>query len=413
MKRIKKCILLIALVVFAMALPVNASAAAKINKKSVTLIKGQTATLKITGTKSKVSWSSNRKTVAAVSSKGKVTAKGKGTATITATIGKKKYGCKVTVQTPALNMKSATINSGESVKLKLSGTNQKVAWKSSNKSVATVSNGTVTAKSAGTCTITATVLNKKYTCKITVPEKFYIPAKQRIYAGNNIKIRTNGIKSDDENVKLTIYIENNSPKNLTIYATSFAVNGIMSNESIYHFRKDIPDGKKMQDTLDISKAWMKENKIKDIRSLDIMFHAFNKADVFDSFDTGVISIGDGYRKSSSGKRVYSGNGITVKFIKAINNKLYFSIKCTGKRYISIYMDNIAINDWSYDKPIFEAYDEQILPSCDRVLELDIDNDFLSENSISKIKKFEFGLKIKYNGDYMNTVNTDTIVTTIG
>ena len=53
--------------------------------------------------------------------------------------------------------------------MKLNGTDQKITWKSSNKNIASVNkNGKITAKKKGTVTITATVLKKKYTCKVTV-----------------------------------------------------------------------------------------------------------------------------------------------------------------------------------------------------------------------------------------------------
>ena len=82
---------MVVMLLLVMAFPVTSNAAVKISKKSVTLIKGQTTVLKITGTKNKVAWSSNKKSVAVVSNKGKVTAKKKGSATITAKVGKKKY----------------------------------------------------------------------------------------------------------------------------------------------------------------------------------------------------------------------------------------------------------------------------------------------------------------------------------
>lgn len=72
----------------------------KINKTKATLNKGKKVTLKVTGTKSKVKWSTNKKSIATVTSKGVVTAKKKGTATITAKVGKKKYTCKITVKQP-------------------------------------------------------------------------------------------------------------------------------------------------------------------------------------------------------------------------------------------------------------------------------------------------------------------------
>lgn len=50
--------------------------------------------------KTKATWKSSNPKVATVSSKGKVTAKKKGTATITAKVGKTTYKCKVTVLRP-------------------------------------------------------------------------------------------------------------------------------------------------------------------------------------------------------------------------------------------------------------------------------------------------------------------------
>lgn len=60
---------------------------------------GSSTTLKISGTKSKVKWTSSKKSVATVNSKGKVTAKKAGTVTITCK-GKngKTYKCKITVK---------------------------------------------------------------------------------------------------------------------------------------------------------------------------------------------------------------------------------------------------------------------------------------------------------------------------
>ena len=70
----------------------------KLNKKKVTLYVGKSVRLKVKGTKKKAKWKSSNKKVASVSSKGKVSAKKKGTARITAKIGKKKLVCRVTVK---------------------------------------------------------------------------------------------------------------------------------------------------------------------------------------------------------------------------------------------------------------------------------------------------------------------------
>lgn len=79
-----------------------------------------------------------------------------------------------------LNCTKKSIYEGNRFKLKVTGTSKKVKWSSSNKKVATVSSkGSVKGISKGSCTITATVGGKKYTCKVTVKEK------SRVYMINN------------------------------------------------------------------------------------------------------------------------------------------------------------------------------------------------------------------------------------
>lgn len=185
MKKLQKLLLLLALSVSMAAVPVSApmaaateatSTEAKINRKTIVLIKGQTTRLKVVGAPNAVTWTSSKQAVATVNKSGKVTAKKKGVAKITAKADGKNYSCKVTVQTPSINRKTVTLYIGETTALKMNGTNQKTIWNSSNQSVASVnSNGIVTAKKTGTSTITATVLKKEYTCKITVRRKASTP----------------------------------------------------------------------------------------------------------------------------------------------------------------------------------------------------------------------------------------------
>ena len=105
MKRIKRVLsfTLVLALMFSISLEGNSLAAnakkkIQLNKKKVTLVVGNKTKLKLKNNKKKVKWSSSKRTVAIVSSKGVVTAKKKGTATITAKAGKKKYTCKVTVK---------------------------------------------------------------------------------------------------------------------------------------------------------------------------------------------------------------------------------------------------------------------------------------------------------------------------
>lgn len=67
-----------------------------------------------------------------------------------------------------LSKASLTMSVKGNTVLKVNGTTAKAVWSSSNTKVASVSQGTVTAKKAGSATITAAVGNKKYSCKVTV-----------------------------------------------------------------------------------------------------------------------------------------------------------------------------------------------------------------------------------------------------
>ena len=150
------------------------AATVKISKTKYTMNKGEKYTLKVSGTKKKVKWSTSNKKVATVNSKGKVTAKKKGTATITAKVGSKKYKCKITVEDPSISKTKINLENGNTYTLKVKNTKRSVKWSTSNKKIATVnSKGKVTAKKAGTVTITAKVGNKKLKCKVTVVSPDY------------------------------------------------------------------------------------------------------------------------------------------------------------------------------------------------------------------------------------------------
>lgn len=147
-----------------------------LNKKTATVYKGKTTTLKatVTGTAAaKVTFTSSNPKVAAVNkTTGKVTAKAKGTAVITAKCGDVKVTCKVTVKNPTLtlNKTSASVKVGKTTKITAKAApSGKVTYKSGNKKIATVSsNGTIKGIKKGTAKITVTCNGVTKTVKVTV-----------------------------------------------------------------------------------------------------------------------------------------------------------------------------------------------------------------------------------------------------
>lgn len=147
-----------------------------LNKKTATVYKGKTTTLKatVTGTAAaKVTFTSSNPKVAAVNkTTGKVTAKAKGTAVITAKCGDVKVTCKVTVKNPTLtlNKTSASVKVGKTTKITAKAApSGKVTYKSGNKKIATVSsNGTIKGIKKGTAKVTVTCNGVTKTVKVTV-----------------------------------------------------------------------------------------------------------------------------------------------------------------------------------------------------------------------------------------------------
>ena len=156
-----------------------------LSQTELSLVKGATATLSATvvpadATNKKVTWSSTNTAVATVEN-GTVTAVSGGNATITVTTedGNHTATCEVTVTVSAtgitLSQTELSLAKGATATLRATvvpsdATNQRVTWRSTNTSVATVENGTVTAVSGGNATITLTTEdgNHTATCEVTV-----------------------------------------------------------------------------------------------------------------------------------------------------------------------------------------------------------------------------------------------------
>ena len=148
----------------------------------VTLAKGKKMTLKpvlmpVTS-KEKIRYASSDKKVASVSSKGVITARRAGKATITVSSGNKKYRIKVTVPktrtSKILNVQEELkLSRGKSFSLNArvypKNSDEKLTYSSSDKKIVTVSkNGKLKAMKKGTAIITVRSGKKWVKCKVTV-----------------------------------------------------------------------------------------------------------------------------------------------------------------------------------------------------------------------------------------------------
>lgn len=163
-----------------------------LDKSSLALTVGDSATLKATvlpndANDKSIYWTSSDAGVAEVDGNGKLTARAAGTAVIIATgANGKNATCTVTVSEARiavervdLNFTAITYKVGESGTLTatvspVNATDKTVTWTSSDPAVVSVTNGNITAVSAGTATVTVTTSDggKTSTCVVTVNENY-------------------------------------------------------------------------------------------------------------------------------------------------------------------------------------------------------------------------------------------------
>ena len=150
-----------------------------------------TATVAPENTTDTLVWTSSNDAVATVKD-GVVTAKSEGTATITAVCGSAKAECVVTVLPPilatgvTLDKAALKLYEGDAAKLTAmvkpeDTTDKTIVWTSSDKTIATVKDGAVTAVKAGTATITAACGEAKATCAVTVKAPVAPAQKDGVY----------------------------------------------------------------------------------------------------------------------------------------------------------------------------------------------------------------------------------------
>lgn len=215
-----------------------------ISKTSYTLTMGNSESFKLSATVSPsdattkdISWSSDNTSVAVVSSSGVVTAKGPGTAKITVKTldGGYTATCKVTVKQPlkgiAFSSSKASFYVGEKRSLKVvftpsNASNKGLTYKSSDKSIATVSeSGVVTAKKKGSCTVTAVSDDGGYKAKCTVSVKKKVNVQDVNITKSSVTVNAGKTKQ----LTAEIYPDNSSVKDVKWTVSDKSIASVNSN----------------------------------------------------------------------------------------------------------------------------------------------------------------------------------------
>ena len=194
-----------------------------------------------------LTWVSSNEEVATVDENGLVHAVSAGNATITATTNDaslkqpKKASCRVTVKQAVsqimLSEQAVTINKGKSLRLNATvlpdtASSKKVTWESSDPSIASVSNGTISAKSTGTCLVSCIASDGSgitAACEVTVVQ---------LVTGLNISINGSSrnmkeldlVEGQSQRITIDVIPSDATNKKIKWRSSNFMIAGIQSND---------------------------------------------------------------------------------------------------------------------------------------------------------------------------------------
>lgn len=226
MSKLFKSILSVFLAVFmvaSLAIIPSSAAAPKLSKTSVTVTKGYQTTLSVSNASGSVTWSTGDKSIATVSSKGKVAGKGPGTTYVYAKTGGTTLKCKVTVVASKItaNKSSVTfdkIGDTATVTFTVKGSHSGITIGSTDRSVATASfsparwdgnNVTVKITANGEGTARIKVYNKNY--QSTCYKYINVTVKDTSVKENLIMPYTKNVKVNaGESFSFDVYAQNQS-----------------------------------------------------------------------------------------------------------------------------------------------------------------------------------------------------------
>lgn len=238
-----------------------------------------------------------------------------------------------------------------------------------------------------------------------------------IYNENGVIITVCGYEAKSSTINISFLIENNSSLNLGFNAHAYAVNGIMTQESIYAMDYDVAAGKKTTAVLEIRRSFLENNNIESVKTIDILFWAYDNDKYFKEFDTNQITLytsqyTDDFSTIYAGTTIYDESGIKIDYLFNSGNEFTYCITNSTGNYFSFDIENISVNDFTSSDIDYDLMSIIVLDSCQAVYTIKINSEFMDLNNISNIEKIEYSLNVRPFEDYFSDWNTDMVLTQI-
>ena len=216
-------------------------------------------------------------------------------------------------------------------------------------------NGTDEAKSEEAKSEETTEEVKKEASGATIEE-------QVLFDENDIKITATGMEDSWAGTKLTLLIENNSAKGITVQARNANVNGYMVDTMM---SADVAAGKKSNDGLTFQTSGLKECGIEQIATMEFIFHIFDSETWDEIVDTDVIkidtSIADGYVQNydDSGEVLVDTNDVKIVGKGLSDENSVFGpgvilyVENNSDKDITIQVRDVSVNGFMVDTSMSE------------------------------------------------------------
>ncbi len=217
--------------------------------------------------------------------------------------------------------------------------------------------------------------------------------EQVLYDDNDIKITATGIEDSWAGTKLTLLIENNSAKSITVQARNANVNGYMVETMM---SADVAAGKKANDGLTFQTSGLKECGIEQIATMEFLFHIFDSESWDEIVDTDVIkidtSVAEGYVQNydDSGEVLVDTNGVKIVGKGLSDKNSFFGpgvilyIENNSDQDITVQVRDVSVNGFMVDS----SMSEDVVAGKKAISAVTFFSSSLEENGITDITDVE-------------------------
>ena len=211
---------------------------------------------------------------------------------------------------------------------------------------------------------------------------------------------------------LSLLIENNTEKNLTVQARNTSVNGAMMDP---YFSCDVAAGKKANSDLSFISTDFSDAGITTLQTVELSFYVYETDTWDDVFSSGLITIQTAAPASfqqtfdDAGTEVFSEKGIRFVVQRLDNDPVWGSnvrvyVENNSDRSITVQLTDVSVNGFMIDPYYYSA----LLPgkvAFDRITFSQTDFD---DNHISSIETIEFRIHV-YDTDSWDTVADSGVI----